>query len=61
MAIFIDLLMVKTRYSVLGIVVAACAIPVYLWWKRRILESGEQVPSIDFRPSISNAAESTTV
>jgi basic amino acid/polyamine antiporter, APA family len=61
MAIFIDLLMVKTRYSVLGIVVAACAIPVYLWWKRRILESGEQIPSIDFRPSISNTAESTTV
>jgi APA family basic amino acid/polyamine antiporter len=61
MAIFIDLLMVKTRYSVLGIVVAACAIPIYLWWKRRILESGEQIPSIDFRPSISNTAESTTV
>jgi basic amino acid/polyamine antiporter, APA family len=61
MAIFIDLLMLKTKYSALGIVVAACAIPVYLWWKRRILEFGEQVPSIDFRPSISNAAESITV
>jgi basic amino acid/polyamine antiporter, APA family len=61
LAIFVDLLMVKTKYSVLGLFVATCAIPVYLWWKGRILESGELIPSIDFRPSISNAEESTTV
>jgi len=55
LAIFVDLLMVKTKYSVLGLFVATCAIPVYLWWKRRIVQSGEIIPSIDFGPSISKA------
>jgi basic amino acid/polyamine antiporter, APA family len=55
LAIFVDLLMVKTKYSVLGLFVATCAIPVYLWWKRRIVQSGEIIPSIDFRASISKA------
>jgi basic amino acid/polyamine antiporter, APA family len=61
LAIFVDLLMVKTRYSVLGLFVAICAIPVYLWWNRRILASGELIPSIDLRPPSSNVEESTTI
>jgi hypothetical protein len=29
--IFVDLLMVKTKYSVFGLVIVSCTIPVYFW------------------------------
>jgi APA family basic amino acid/polyamine antiporter len=35
LAIFIDLLMVKTRYSVFGLVIVSGAIPIYLWRRRK--------------------------
>jgi len=38
LAIFIDLLLVKTRYSVFGLVTVSCAIPVYFWRRRRNLK-----------------------
>jgi basic amino acid/polyamine antiporter, APA family len=35
LAIVIDLLMVKTRYSVFGLVIVSGAIPIYLWRRRK--------------------------
>ena len=37
--IFIDLLVVKTRYSVMGLLVVSCGIPIYLWRQKRITKS----------------------
>jgi hypothetical protein len=35
LAIFVDLLIVKTSYSVFGLVIVSGAIPIYLWRKKR--------------------------
>jgi basic amino acid/polyamine antiporter, APA family len=51
LAIFCDLLVVKTRYCVFGLLVATCAIPVYFWWKRRIAESWSSDLDLDVAAS----------
>jgi basic amino acid/polyamine antiporter, APA family len=61
--IFVDLLMVKTRYSVLGLLIATCAIPVYLWQKRR--NSNSEIDDLDqtigLPPVFATTSESETV
>jgi len=43
-AIFVDLLVVKTRYCLLGLLIACCAIPIYFWWMTRL---GRSAPSAE--------------
>jgi basic amino acid/polyamine antiporter, APA family len=63
LAIFVDLLMVKTRYSVFGLVIVSCAIPVYFWRKRRNLkfEDLELEPAIGLRAAFATTNQSETV
>lgn len=62
LAIFIDLLMVKTRYSVFGLLIVSGAIPVYFWRKRRNanVEGGAPESPISLRPVFA-AGRSDTV
>jgi APA family basic amino acid/polyamine antiporter len=62
LAIFVDLLIVKTRYSVFGLLIVAGAIPVYLWRKRRNskAEPGDLGATIGLRPVFANASEAKT-
>jgi APA family basic amino acid/polyamine antiporter len=64
LAIFVDLLIVKTRYSLFGLVIVACAIPVYLWRKKKNakLEAGGGLePAIGLQPLLVTSTESETV
>jgi basic amino acid/polyamine antiporter, APA family len=60
-AIFVDLLMVKTRYSVLGLLIASGAIPVYLWNKRRKSQAGDLEAAIVLPPVFPNTRKSETI
>lgn len=64
LAIFIDLLVVKTRYRLFGLLIVACAIPVYLWRKRRnakLEAGGDRVSAIGLQPLFVTSTESETV
>ena len=63
LAIFVDLLMVKTRYRVFGLVIVSCAIPVYFWRKRHNLkfEDPELEHAVGLRPAFATTNQSETV
>ena len=63
LAIFIDLLMVKTRYSVFGLVIVSCAIPVYFWRKKKIagFEDRDLAPAIGLSPAFARTNQTETV
>jgi len=64
LAIFIDLLVVKTRYSVFGLLIVGCAIPVYLWRKRKnakLVAGGDYEPAIGPQPLFATSTECETV
>ena len=63
LAIFVDLLMVKTRYSVFGLVIVSCAITVYFWRRRttaKFAASDLETP-IGLRPAFAATNQSETV
>ena len=58
--IFIDLLIVKTRYSVLGLLIVSCAIPIYLRHQKRIVKSDGLSDSFLMPASLSTPAGTDT-
>jgi amino acid transporter len=50
--IFVDLLIVKTRYSVLGLLIVSCAMPVYLWRQKRITRYETSLDALTLRPAL---------
>ncbi len=58
--IFVDLLIVKTRYSVLGLLIVSCAIPVYLWRQKRIGRFETAPAALAFSSALSTSASSET-
>lgn len=62
LAIFIDLLIVKTRYSVFGLVIVSAAIPVYFWRMRRTakFEAPDLQPVIGLQPAFAATNQSET-